>query len=181
MIQYTRGRIGEDRSTILDMGRVPDHGTGLKAPLAGQEGAPGLPEYSPVTSEDDEPALKRPKGDSTVIDGGSFSPMTGPDQDSPVGGIKTEAQAGEMDMAKVAARLTDRQWTTELLRCSGRGLPHRRAISETEVQAPTTSTSSNAYSATGTARSGMMVVSPQGGAHAIVYKKACVLTQQTKT
>jgi hypothetical protein len=41
-----------------------------------------------------------------------LSPMTGPDQDSPVGGIKTEAQAGEMDMAKVAARLTDRQWTT---------------------------------------------------------------------
>jgi hypothetical protein len=34
---------------------------------------------------------------------------------------------------------------------------------------------------TGTARSGVMVVSPQGGAHAIVNKKACALTQQTKT
>jgi hypothetical protein len=38
--------------------------------------------------------------------------MTGPDQDSPVGGIKTETQVDEMDMAKIAARLTDRQWTT---------------------------------------------------------------------
>ena len=72
-------------------------------------------EYSPVTSEDDEPALKRPKrpkGDSTVIDHRSFSPMTGSDQDPPVGGIKTETQVDEMDMAKIAARLTDRQWTT---------------------------------------------------------------------
>ena len=92
MIQYIRGRIGEDRSTVLDMGRVHDHGTGLTAPLAGQERVPGLPEYSPVTSEDGEPALKRPKGGSTVIDHRSFSPMTGSDQDSPVGGIKTEAQ-----------------------------------------------------------------------------------------
>ena len=103
MIQYIRGRIGEDRSTVLDMGRVPDHGTGLTAPLAGQKRVPDSPEYSPVTSEDgeltepapkrssedspvtsegDEPvgsALKRPKGDSTVIDGRSFSPMTGSD------------------------------------------------------------------------------------------------------
>jgi hypothetical protein len=74
-----------------------------------------LPEYSPVTSEDDEPvgpALKRPKGGSTVIDGMSFSPMTGSDQDSPVGGIETETQVDEMDMAEIAARLTDRQWTT---------------------------------------------------------------------
>jgi hypothetical protein len=137
MLRYIRGRIGEDRSTILDMGgRVPDHGTGLTAPLAGQERVPDLPEYSPVTSEegeltepaskrssedppitgeDDEPvepALKRPKGGSTVIDGRSFSPMTGSDQDSPVGVIKTETQADEMDMAKIATRLTDRQWTT---------------------------------------------------------------------
>jgi hypothetical protein len=118
------------------MGRVPDHVTGLSAPLAGQKRAPDSPEYSPVTSEDGEPtepapkrssedspvtseddepvgpALKRPKSDSTVIDGRSFSPMTGSDQDSPVSGIKTEAQAGDMDMAKVAAKLTDRQWTT---------------------------------------------------------------------
>jgi hypothetical protein len=59
-----------------------------------------------------EPALKRPRGGSTAIDGRSFSPMTGSDQDSPVGGIKTEAQVDEMDMAKNAARLTDRQRTT---------------------------------------------------------------------
>jgi hypothetical protein len=32
------------------------------------------------------------------------------------------------------------------------------------------------YSATGTARSGMIMVSPQGGAHALVNKLACVLT-----
>jgi hypothetical protein len=46
MIQYIRGPIGEDRSTILDMGRVPDHGTGLTAPLAGQKRVPDSPEYS---------------------------------------------------------------------------------------------------------------------------------------
>jgi hypothetical protein len=38
--------------------------------------------------------------------------MTGSDQDSPVGGIQTDAQGDEMDMAKNAARLTDLQWTT---------------------------------------------------------------------
>jgi hypothetical protein len=47
-------------------------------------------------------------------------------------------------MAKVAQKLTRRQETTQLLQCSGHCLPHRRATSETEVQAPTTSTSSNA-------------------------------------
>ena len=138
MIQYIRGRIGEDRSTILDMGCVPDHGTGLSAPLlAGQKRVPDSPEYSPVTSEDDEPtepapkrssedspvtseddepavgpALKRPKGDITVIDSRSFSPMTGPDQDSPVSGIKTEAQAGDLLMAEIASRLTRLQEQT---------------------------------------------------------------------
>jgi hypothetical protein len=103
MIQYIRGRIGEDRSTILDMGRVPDHyGTGPSAPLAGQKRAPDSPGYSPVTSEDDEPAepaLRRPKGDNTATDSRSaFSPMTGSDQYPPASGIKTEAQAGDICM-----------------------------------------------------------------------------------
>jgi hypothetical protein len=78
MIQYIRGRIGEDRSTILDMGRVPGHGTGLTAPLAGQERVPDLPEYSPVTSEDDEPeepAPKRSSGDPPVT-GETTSPWS---------------------------------------------------------------------------------------------------------
>ena len=110
--------------------------------MAGQKRVPDSPEYSPVTSEDGEltepapkrssedspvtsedgePVLKRskrPKGGSTVIDHRSFSPITGSDQDSPVGGVKTETQVDEMDMAKIAARFADprftddRQWTT---------------------------------------------------------------------
>jgi hypothetical protein len=117
MIQYIRGRVGEDQSTVLDVGRVPDHGTGASTPVAGQKRVlnPGLPEYSPVTSEDDEPpVLKRPKGDSTVIDRGSFSPMTGSDHGhaSPVGGIKTEVPADDLHMAEIASRLTHRQWAT---------------------------------------------------------------------
>ena len=104
---------------MAEQKRVPD--LPGYSPVTSEEGELTEPapkrssEDSPVTSEGDEPvgsALKRPKGDSTVIDGRSFSPMTGSDQDPPVSGIKTEAQADDMDMAKVAAKPTDRQWTT---------------------------------------------------------------------
>jgi hypothetical protein len=49
-----------------------------------------------------------------VIDRGSFSPMTGSDHASPVGGIKTEAPADDLHMAEIASRLTHhhRQWAT---------------------------------------------------------------------
>jgi hypothetical protein len=104
--------------------------------LAGQKRVPDSPEYSPVISEDDEPvepalkrssdyslvtseddepeepAPKRPKSDSTVTDSRSFSPMTGSDQDSPVSGIKTEAQAGDLLIAEIASRLTRLQEQT---------------------------------------------------------------------
>jgi hypothetical protein len=49
-----------------------------------------------------------------------------------------EAQTGDLRMAEIASRLT-----MQVLRCSGYPPPHRRAISETEVQAPTTSTRVN--------------------------------------
>ena len=57
MIQYVRGRIGEDRGTILDMGRIPGYDTRFptpSAPLQGQKRDPGSSPYSPV-SGDDEP------------------------------------------------------------------------------------------------------------------------------
>ena len=114
MAQYIRGRIGEDRGTILDMGRIPGYHTRFPAPSAlsqGQKSDPDSPEYSPVTA-DDEPALKRPRSASTVIDSRSFSPMTGSDQDPPVSGIKTEAQADDLLMAKVTSKLTRLQETT---------------------------------------------------------------------
>jgi hypothetical protein len=73
MIQYARGRTGEDRSTALDVGRVPGHGAGGQKRVLN----PHLPEFSPVTSDDDEPPVskrpKRPESDTTVIDSGSFS------------------------------------------------------------------------------------------------------------
>ena len=46
MIQYVRGRIGEDRDTILDMGRIPDYDTRFpmpSAPLQGQKRASKRP------------------------------------------------------------------------------------------------------------------------------------------
>ena len=115
MLQYVRGRIGEDRSTVLDMGRIPGHGAGVSAPVSGQKRVLNshLPEFSPVTpvtSDDDEPPVskrpKRPESDTTTIGSGSFSPMTGSDQASPVGGIKMEAQAGDLHMAEITSRLT---------------------------------------------------------------------------
>jgi hypothetical protein len=125
MAQYIRGRIGEDRSTILDMGRVPDYGTRFPAPLARQKRVPDSPEYSPVTEDDEaaESARKRPKSSSTVTDRKSFSPLsdqyspvTEDESDAQVGerhvGVKNEAKAGDVDMAKTASRLTDRQGST---------------------------------------------------------------------
>jgi hypothetical protein len=127
MIQYIRGRIGEDRGTILDMCRVPNYGTRFPAPSAGQKGAPDSPEYSPVTEDDEaaEPAWKRPKSSSTMNESQSFTPLTESDQYSPVTedesdaqagerrvGVKNEPQADDMDMAKIASRLMDRQGST---------------------------------------------------------------------
>jgi hypothetical protein len=68
-----QGRIGEDRGTILDMGRIPGYHTRFPAPLAlpqGQKSDPDSPPYSPVTEDDEpgEPAPKRSKSSSTVID-----------------------------------------------------------------------------------------------------------------
>jgi hypothetical protein len=44
MIQYIRGRIGEDRDTVIDMGRIPDYDTRKWMPSGlskGKERAPG--------------------------------------------------------------------------------------------------------------------------------------------
>ena len=119
MAQYIRGRIGEDRGTILDMGRIPGYHTRFPAPSAlsqRQKSDPDTPPFSPVTEDDEpvkpardepvEPAPKRPKSDITVIDSGSFSPMTGSDQASPASGIKMEAPADDLHMAEIAYRLT---------------------------------------------------------------------------
>jgi hypothetical protein len=126
MAQYIRGRIGEDRGTILDMGRIPGYHTRFPAPSVlsqGQKSDPDSPPFSPATEDDEpvepardepvEPAPKRPRSASTVTDSRSFSLMTGSDQDSPVSGIKTEAQADDLLMAKVtSAKLTRLRETT---------------------------------------------------------------------
>ena len=67
MIQYVRGRIGEDRGTILDMGRIPDYDTRIPGAIGtaqGQKRDPDSPHYSPVTRgrRAREPAPKRPPG-----------------------------------------------------------------------------------------------------------------------
>jgi hypothetical protein len=134
MAQYIRGRIGMDRSAVLDMGRMPGYHAGRWPPSTlsqGQRNDQDSPPYSPVSGDDDdEPVERAPKrsrkqSSSTVIDIESFSPMTGSDQDSPVSGdesgiqakglheeVKTEAQAEDLLMAKVTQELTRRQETT---------------------------------------------------------------------
>ena len=104
-----------------------DCDTRFTAPSAGQKGAPDSPEYSPVTEDDEaaESARKRPKSSSTMTDIQSFTPLTESDQYSPVTedesdaqvgerqvGAKNEAKADDMDMTKIASRLTDRQGST---------------------------------------------------------------------
>jgi hypothetical protein len=68
MLQYVRGRIGEDRDTVLDMGRTHGHGAGVSAPVQGETSDPDSPPYSPV-SEDDEPGKPAPKRWSPVEPG----------------------------------------------------------------------------------------------------------------
>ena len=122
MLQYVRGRIGEDRSTVLDVGRIPGHGAGVSAPVSGQKRMPNahLPDFSPATpdasgddegfspvtpatSDDDErPKSKRPKqhgSGTTVIGRGSFSLLT------PESGIKVETPAVDLFMADITSRL----------------------------------------------------------------------------
>ena len=69
MTQYIRGRIGMDRSMVLDMGRIPGYHTRKWPPSAlsqGQKNDRDSPSYSPITEDDEpvEPALKRPKSSS---------------------------------------------------------------------------------------------------------------------
>jgi hypothetical protein len=132
MAQYIRGRIGMDRSTVLDMGRIPGYHARRWPPSAlsqGQENDQESPPYSPF-SGDDHPVERAPKrsrkqSSSTVIVSESCSPVTGSDQYSPVSEdepdvqakgrpveVKTEAQAEDLLMAKVTHQLTRRQSTT---------------------------------------------------------------------
>jgi hypothetical protein len=82
MIQYTQGRIGEDRDTVLDMGRIPDYDTREWMPSGlpkGNERAPGDASVHAA-----EPAPKRarateaqaPCSHSTVATEGRFIPLT---------------------------------------------------------------------------------------------------------
>ena len=78
MIQYVRGRIGEDRGTILDIGRIPGYDTRFptsSAPLQGKKrGPPGRwqelvepREPAPRWSSEDPPGGRRvPYGSTTA-------------------------------------------------------------------------------------------------------------------
>jgi hypothetical protein len=61
MIQYVRGRIGEDRDTILDMGRIPDYAARFPLPL------------TPFQVEDTSERGQVPYGSTTA--GGVFKPI----------------------------------------------------------------------------------------------------------
>jgi hypothetical protein len=84
MIQYTQGRIGEDRDTALDMGRIPDYDTREWMP----SGLPKENERAPgdASVQAAEPAPKRarateaqaPCSHSTVATEGRFIPLTPP-------------------------------------------------------------------------------------------------------
>jgi hypothetical protein len=81
MAQCIRGRIGMDRSTVLDIGRIPDYHARRWPPSAlsqGQKNDQESPLYSPFSGEDEpvEPTPKRSRkqSSSTVIGSESFSP-----------------------------------------------------------------------------------------------------------
>ena len=61
MIQYVRGRIGEDRDTILDMGRIPDYAARFPLPS------------TPLQAEDTSERWQVPYGSTTA--GGGFKPI----------------------------------------------------------------------------------------------------------
>jgi hypothetical protein len=61
MIQYVRGRIGEDRDTILDMGRIPDYAARFPLPS------------TPLQAEDTSERWQVPYGSITA--GGVFKPI----------------------------------------------------------------------------------------------------------
>jgi hypothetical protein len=140
MAQYIRGRIGMDRSTVLDMGRIPGYHTRRWPPSAlsqGQEN--GQSEHAArACALERAPKRSRRQGPSTVIGRESFSPVTGSDQESPPYSpfsgdgqyspvsedepdvqakerpveVKTEDQAEDLRLAQVAQKLTSRQSTT---------------------------------------------------------------------
>jgi hypothetical protein len=88
MVQYIRGRIGEDRGTVLVMGRIADYHTRRWIPSALSKGkGKGQSEHAARMCVL-EPALKRARkskttpqrSPSTVIDKRSSSPLTGSDR-----------------------------------------------------------------------------------------------------
>jgi hypothetical protein len=84
MVQYIRGRIGEDRDTVLDMGRIPDYDTREWMPSGLSKGKGGAPDDASTHAA--EPASKRARvvkaqaqwqwSNSTVTSGGQFIPLT---------------------------------------------------------------------------------------------------------
>ena len=56
MIQYVRGRIGEDRDTILDMGRIPDYDARFPMPSTPLQGRRGTSERWQVPTDRQRPA-----------------------------------------------------------------------------------------------------------------------------
>jgi hypothetical protein len=89
MVQYIRGRIGEDRDTVLDMGRVPDYHTRRWIPSALSKGkGKGQSEHTARMCVM-EPASKRARmtdaqaqrSPSTVTNESGFTPLT-PDADN---------------------------------------------------------------------------------------------------
>ena len=90
MIQYVRSRIGEDRDTILDMGRIPDYATRFPAPLTpfqvGDTSERGQVPYGsatagggfkpivPIVSEGDDPGKQASKRSP------EYSPVTDDDE-----------------------------------------------------------------------------------------------------
>jgi hypothetical protein len=90
MIQYVRGRIGEDRDTILDMGRIPDYDTRFpmpstplqarasKRPSEGMPGSWQVPDGSTTAVGAFQPIAPAMSNDDTRSPG--FSPITDDDE-----------------------------------------------------------------------------------------------------
>jgi hypothetical protein len=82
MIQYIRGCIGEDRDTVLDMGRIPDYDTREWMPSGLSKGKGRTPDDASTNAAEPAPKCARmtkaqgQRSTSTMTNEDGFTPLT---------------------------------------------------------------------------------------------------------
>jgi hypothetical protein len=126
MIQYIRGRIGEDRDTVLNMGRIPDYDTREWMPSGLSKGKGRAPDDASTHAA--EPAPKRARmtkaqaqcSTSTVTSEDRFIPLT-PENEKASEPSTTEYDRGHSDTPDDEGKGSSNviiQWTAASIRPS---------------------------------------------------------------